>query len=289
MYPKEKTVTTMKMTKLIWLVPFLFLSFRLAAQQTAFTVKVTGHGEPVLLLPGFTCTADVWQETVAAISATHECHAFTFAGFGGVPPIEMPWLPTIKTQLIEYINKNNLHQVTIIGHSLGGTLGMWLVTSQPALFKKLIAVDALPCTGALLMPNFKASQMVYDNPFSKQQLAMDSVHFHQMARQMAAGMSLTKSKHAQLVDWMMKADRKTYVYGYVDMLKLDLREDLANTTVPVVILAATYPNRQQVETTWNQQLAKLPQKRIYYADQSAHFIMYDQPAWFIDRIRENLQ
>ncbi|ADB38111.1 alpha/beta fold hydrolase [Spirosoma linguale] len=279
----------MKITKLVWLFPILFLSSRLLAQQTAFTVKVTGRGEPVFLLPGFTCTADVWQETVAAISTNHECHAFTFAGFGGVPPIGLPWLPTIKTQLIEYIKNKNLHHVTIIGHSLGGTLGMWLVTAEPALFKKLIAVDALPCTGALLMPNFKASQMVYDNPFSKQQLAMDSAHFHQMARQMASGMSLNQTKHDQLVDWMMKADRKTYVYGYVDLLKLDLREELANTTVPVVILAATYPNRQQVETTWNQQLARLKEKHIYYADQSAHFIMYDQPAWFIARIRENLQ
>jgi len=279
----------MKIAKLILLVPFLLLSFGTQAQQAAFTVKVTGQGEPVLLLPGFACTADVWQETVAAISVNHECHAFTFAGFGGVPAIGLPWLPAIKTQLIEYIKKKHLNQVTIIGHSLGGTLGMWLVTTEPALFKKLIAVDALPCTGALLMPNFNASQMVYDNPFSKQQLAMDSAHFRQMARQMASGMSLNPAKHDQLVDWIMQADRKTYVYGYVDLLKLDLREDLANTTVPVVILAATYPSRQQVKATWSQQLAKLKEKRIYYADQSAHFIMYDQPAWFIAKIRENLQ
>ncbi|GAB3883325.1 alpha/beta fold hydrolase [Spirosoma agri] len=279
----------MKITKLVLLITLLFLSCRVQAQQTAFTVKVTGQGDPVLLLPGFTCTADVWQETVAALSATHECHAFTFAGFGGVPPIDMPWLPTIKTQLIDYIKTKKLKSATIIGHSLGGTLGMWLVTSEPALFRKLIAVDALPCTGALLMPNVNPNQMVYDNPFSRQQLAMDSAQFHQMARQMAAGMCLTKARHAQLVDWIMKADRKTYVYGYVDLLKLDLREDLAHTTVPMVILAATYPDRQRVEATWNQQLAKLREKRIYYADQSAHFIMYDQPAWFITKIQENLR
>lgn len=279
----------MKIAKLALILPLFLLAFSTPAQPTAFTVEVTGKGEPVLLLPGFTCTADVWQQTVTAISANHECHAFTFAGFGGVPAIEMPWLPTIKTQLIDYIKKKHLKPVTIIGHSLGGTLGMWLVTSEPALFKKLIAVDALPCTGALLMPNFNPNQIVYDNPFSKQQLAMDSAQFHQMARQMVTGMCLNKAKHPQLIDWILKADRKTYVYGYVDMLKLDLREDLANTPVPVVILAATHPDRQQVEATWNLQLAKLKEKRIHYAEQSAHFIMYDQPAWFIAKIKENLQ
>lgn len=279
----------MKITKLVLLFLLLLPAYQIWAQQTAFTVTVTGQGEPVLLLPGFTCTAQVWQETIDAISANHECHAFTFAGFGDVPPIGLPWLPTIKTQLIDYVKTKKLNQATIIGHSLGGTLGMWLVTAEPTLFKKLIAVDALPCTGAVLMPNFKASQIVYDNPYSKQQLAMDSTQFRQMAQQMAAGMSLNKTKHDQLVKWIIKADRKTYVYGYVDLLKLDLREDLANATVPVIILAATYPDRQRVETTWNQQLAKLQKKRIYYADPSAHFIMYDQPTWFITKIRENLQ
>jgi pimeloyl-ACP methyl ester carboxylesterase len=289
MYLKDKTLTTMKIAKLVLLLSLLLRSFDTPAQQTAFTVEVTGQGEPVLLLPGFTCTAAVWQQTIAAIAATHQCHAFTFAGFGDVPPIDTPWLTTIKTQLIDYIKQKKLNQVTIIGHSLGGTLGMWLVTTEPALFKKLIAVDALPCTGALMMPNFNPSQIVYDNPFSRQQLAMDSVRFHQMARQMVAGMCLNQSKHAQLIDWIIKADRKTYVYGYVDLLKLDLREDLAKVTIPVVILAATHPDRARIETTWNQQLAKLKNKRIHYAEQAAHFIMYDQPDWFIAKIQESLQ
>lgn len=279
----------MKIYRLAWLLPLLLLAWAAPAQQTAFTVDVSGRGEPVFLLPGFTATAQVWQQTVAALSANHECHAFTFAGFGGVPPIEMPWLPTIRTQLIEYIHKKKLKKVTIIGHSLGGTLGMWLVTSEPALFKKLIAVDALPCTGALMMPNFNPNQMVYDNPYSKQQMAMDSTQFRRMATQMAAGMSLNKDKQPQLIDWMLQADRKTYVYGYIDLLKLDLREALANLQVPMVILAATYPNRQQVENTWNQQLAKLKEKHIEYAEPSAHYIMYDQPTWLITKIKENLQ
>lgn len=279
----------MNIPKLVLLLTLILLSRTAPAQHSAFTVEVTGTGEPVFLLPGFTCTSEVWRQTVAAIAATHECHAFTFAGFGGVPPIGMPWLPTIKSQIIDYIQKKKLKPVTIIGHSLGGTLGMWLVTSEPTLFKKLIAVDALPCTGALMIPNFNPNQMVYDNPYSKQQLAMDSLQFRQMAVQMAAGMCLNKEKHPQLVNWMVKADRKTYVYGYIDLLRLDLREALANLNVPMVILAATHPNRQQVEKTWNQQLARLRDKHIEYAESSAHFIMYDQPTWFIAKIKENLQ
>jgi len=278
----------MKPTYIVIAVLFFLSSFRIVAQSKAFTVEVGGKGEPVLLLPGFTCTAQVWQQTIAAISANHECHAFTFAGFGGVPPIEMPWLPTIKDEILAYIRQKKLKNVSIIGHSLGGTLGMWLAATEPKLFKKLIAVDALPCTGVLMMPDFKASDMVYDNPFSKQQLAMDSVSFKKMAVQMVANMCMNKAKHPQLIDWITIADRKTYVYGYVDLLKLDLRDDVARIKIPVVVLAATFPSKQVVEKTWDSQLAKIPNKTIYYADNSAHFIMYDQPEWFLRKIKENL-
>jgi pimeloyl-ACP methyl ester carboxylesterase len=259
------------------------------AQNKAFTVKVTGKGNPVFLFAGFTCTADVWEQTIAAIAANNECHAFTFAGFGGVPSIDTPWLPVIKQEIIAYVKNKKLNNITIIGHSLGGTLGMWLASTETAMFKKLIAVDALPSAGALMMPNFKASDMVYNNPYSKQQLTMDSSSFLTMAKQMAAGMCLTKTKHQQIINWMLMADRKTYVYGYIDLLKLDLREDVANIKIPVVVLAATYPNKQMVEETWNKQLAKLPNKTVYYADNAAHFIMFDQPEWFITKIKENLR
>jgi pimeloyl-ACP methyl ester carboxylesterase len=278
----------MKPTYIAIVFLFFLSSFNAIAQSKSFSVEVSGKGEPILLFPGFTCTAQVWEQTITAISANHECHAFTFAGFGGVPAIGTPWLPVIKDDILTYVRQKKLKNVTIIGHSLGGTLGMWLASAEPMLFKKLIAVDALPCTGALMMPNFKASDMVYDNPFSKQQLSMDSLNFRKMAQQMAAGMCMNKAKHQQLIDWMTTADRKTYVYGYVDLLKLDLREDIARIQVPVVVLAATFPSKQVVEKTWNAQLAKLPNKTIHYADNSAHFIMYDQPEWFLTKIKENL-
>lgn len=257
-------------------------------QYTAFTVTVTGRGAPVLLFPGFTCTGGVWQETVNALSKTHECHVFTFAGFGNTPAIQKPWLPKIKEQVIAYVKQLQLKQPVIIGHSLGGTLALWLAATETSMFKKIIVVDALPASGALMVPNYKAADMQYDNPYSKQLLEMDSAKFAAMAKQSASFMTLNKEKQEQLVRWIQVADRSTYVYGYIDMLKLDLREDIAKITVPVIILAATYPDRKVIEKTYNDQYQQLPGKTIYYADNAAHFVMYDQPVWFLQKITENV-
>lgn len=35
-----------------------------AQQQKVFSVTVTGKGQPVILIPGFSYSGDVWKETV---------------------------------------------------------------------------------------------------------------------------------------------------------------------------------------------------------------------------------
>ncbi|WP_440135364.1 alpha/beta fold hydrolase [Chitinophaga sancti] len=276
----------MKFRCLILSFLFILCSFKGQA-QSAFNVKVVGTGSPILLFPGFGCTGEVWQGITGELSKHYECHIFTFAGFGDVPPIGRPWLSTIKEAVIQYVNSHKIRSATIIGHSLGGTLGLWLAATEPTMFKKIIVVDALPCTGALMMPNFKPENIGYDNPYNQRIREMDSTTFREMAQQQVAYMMLNKEKRSKVVEWFLKADRSTYVDGYVDLLKLDLRNALIK--IPVVILAATYPNKAVIEKNYNEQYANVNEKTIYYADNAAHFIMYDQPEWFLSKITESLK
>ncbi|MEO7530822.1 MAG: alpha/beta hydrolase, partial [Sediminibacterium sp.] len=219
----------------------------------------------------------------------YECHVFTFAGFGGVPSIEDSWLPKIKEEVILYTRRLHLKDAVIIGHSLGGAMGLWLASTEPTLFKKLIVVDALPSTGALMIPNFKAENLQYNNPYSMQLLQMDSTKFRAQLKQQVSYMVLNKEKVEELVNTMAMSDRKTYVNGYTDLLKLDLREEIARISVPVIVLAATFPNKDAIEKNYNTQYEKLANKKIYFADNSAHFIMFDQPDWLLTKLKENIQ
>ncbi|MDG5491139.1 alpha/beta fold hydrolase [Psychroserpens sp. SPM9] len=279
----------MKTIKNKMLFTFVVFSITLQAQTKAFEVEVKGQGDPILLFPGFTSTGDVWKDVVADLSKTYECHIFTFAGFGDVAPIETPWLPKIRNSISQYISHHKLDEATIIGHSLGGTLGLWLATEKNAKYTKVIVVDALPSTGALMMPNFNSETIVYDNPYNKRLLQMDAISFEAMATQMATAMSLNKDKHTLIRDWILKADRKTYVYGYTDLLKLDLRESISKITVPITVLAATEPyGKDLVTKTYETQYKNLKAYTIKFAEESAHFIMFDQPGWLLNRIKEEL-
>ncbi|SEL85317.1 Pimeloyl-ACP methyl ester carboxylesterase [Maribacter orientalis] len=278
----------MKTIKKLMAILLIITSFSVNAQDQPFKVEVIGKGEPILLFPGFTCTGDVWNDTVTELSQDYQCHVFTFAGFGDVPSIQKPWLPKIKEGILSYIAEKQLKNPIVIGHSLGGALALWMATESNS-YKKLIIVDALSSTGALMMPNFNSEYMVYDSPYNKQLLEMNTTDFEAMALQMVTGMTKDTSKQEIIKDWMLQADRETYVYGYTDLLKLDLREDLSKIKVPVTILAATEPyGYDTVKATYETQYKELDEYDIKFAEGSAHFIMYDQPLWFMDNLLNSL-
>jgi pimeloyl-ACP methyl ester carboxylesterase len=120
-------------------------------------------------------------------------------------------------------------------------------------------------------------------------LSMNEEAFTVMANQMAGGMTLTENKKPILVEWMKQADRETYVYGYTDLLKLDLREELANIESPVVIFAATQPyGKDLVKTNIQKQFESLKEYELVMAENAAHFIMFDRPDWFNATLKEYL-
>lgn len=257
--------------------------------QQSFEVVVKGEGAPVLLFPGFGCTGQVWDETVTEISKSKKCYIFTFAGFGNVKAIEKPWFATIKNDLEDYISKNNLQKSTLLGHSVGGTLSLWLASSNPDWFDKIILVDALPASAALMIPNYDGTVIPYDNPQSKSMITMTTVEFEKSNDQSVGYMCNNKEKQKLIATMMNQSDRKNFVYGYIDMLNLDLRSELAKIKVPVTILAATFPNKDIVSKTYQTQYKNLPQVNVLYAENAAHFVMYDQPEWFINQLNTILK
>ena len=274
----------MKNLKMIWYIVVMISTVQLVGQNS-FKVEVYGEGEPLLLFSGFSSTADVYQEIITNFSKDYQVHAFTFAGFGDVAPIQSAWLESIKKDVEIYITKKKLKNISILGHSMGGTLGLWLASDQD-VYKKLILIDALPAMGALMFPNYDSESIQYDSPYNQQLLEMSEADFETMANQMAINLSLDPEGQKRIVEDMLRSDRKTYVYGYTDLLKLDLRQKLANIKVPVYILAANLPYGKEVATiNYKNQYQNLSDYKLHFAENSKHFIMYDQPVWLIDQIK----
>lgn len=272
---------------ILLLVSFGFsLSIYAKNESQPVYVEVTGKGKPIVLIPGFTVPGNIWNPLIKNLEKNYECHIVTLAGFGGKEPISFPWLPKVNESLKNYILKNNLQNATIIGHSLGGTIATWLAVQKDLKLSEIILIDALPASGALMIPDFDPKNLAYESPYNNQQLAMDDITFEQTATAMSKGMSTIKSEQERIKNWILEADRQTYVYGYTDYLKLDLREDLKNISIPVTIIAASKPyGEEMVKQTYKRQYANLKDYEFIIAQDSAHFIMLDKPDWFLEQIQ----
>ena len=99
--------------------------------------------------------------------------------------------------------------------------------------------------------------------------------FKKMATAMSQNMTKTQSKVEVLTNWSINADKKTYVYGYTDLLKLDLRDKLSNINMHTLVLGASFPNKEMIKANYEKQYTMLKKKEILIGETSKHFIMFD--------------
>ncbi|HCY00517.1 MAG TPA: alpha/beta hydrolase [Bacteroidales bacterium] len=254
-----------------------------------FAVEVIGQGKPILYFPGFTAPGSMWKGTVENLDLGRKSYLFSYAGFNGNEPIGMPWYPSIKNSVIEYVKDNNLSDIIIIGHSMGGNLAVEIAAELPNKVSKIIIVDALPCMLDVMMPGVPAESISYESPYNNQMLEMDEQQFKSMATMMASNMTFDENKNDILANWILEADRETWVYGYTDLLKIDLRNILRTVKCETLILGASFPDITKAKGNFEKQYANLSNKTIVMASASKHFLMFDQPEWFYDTVKKFLE
>lgn len=275
--------------KKILLFFLIFYSSFIYAQNQSIKIVKEGKGKTMLLLPGFTCPGEIWNETISQLGKGYEFIKVSYPGFNGIEPIEIPWYGTIKSELKQFIIVNKLSNITIIGHSMGGMLAMDLAAELPEKVDKLILVEAIPCIRQVMMPNVSAEHITFDNPYNNNMIQMSDSLFRNTAESMAQGMTNNKDKTDLLAQWIIESDRKTYVYGYTELLKLDLRDKLANIKAKTLILSADFMGKDVVLKNLESQYEKLDNKEIKIAKSSKHFIMFDQPDWFNNELSKFLK
>jgi len=281
--------------KLFYILPF-FLFFIAAKAQPikAFSVTVTGKGQPIILIPGFSCSGEVWKETVDHLKDRYECHVLTLAGYAGVPPIDTPVLKTVRDEIIRYVKEKKLQQPALLGHSLGAFMSLWVCSAAPGLFGKIICADGVPFISAMEDSSITATAIKNDPRYNAAAVAAnfehipDSGYIDNTTKSML--WQVNDTVHARLIaTWSFHGHRKTLGYSFVEMSSTDLREAIKNIQQPILVLGSIYNgDASNSYRILGQQYRNAINKTIHVAS-SKHFIMYDQPQWFYHEIDTFLQ
>ena len=255
-------------------------------------VTVRGHGPDVVLIPGLTCSADVWDSTAARFESHYRFHIIQVNGFAGTQAranADGPVVQPVVDAIDAYIKANKLKSPKVIGHSLGGTMGLLLVLQHPEDVDVLMIVDALPFSGMLIgaddvaSAEKKAAKMRDDTlKESVEDYANGEKRFLRILVKSDGGRKLA-------TDWAITSDKSVVARATYDDMTTDLRPQLENIKVPVTIVYPWDPKSgySQVQTDWfYQQLnyASLPNKTFARIDNSYHFIMLDQPEAFLKQV-----
>ncbi len=272
----------------LWSFTLLFAAQTSAQPFTAFKVEVTGKGKPILLIPGYSCSGDVWKETVDHLKQRYECHVFTLAGYAGVPAIDTPVLKTVRDEIIRYVKTKQITKPMLIGHSLGAFMSLWISSLEPGLFGKMICVDGVPFISAMADSTVTAGAIKNDPRYDAAATAKsfenipDSGYIDQNTKAMLFQVNDTL-RARQIATWGYTCDRKTLGYTLVEMSTTDLRQNIKKITQPVLVLGSLYGNEANSYRILQHQYRNLQNKTIHVAN-SKHFIMYDQPDWFYNEI-----
>jgi pimeloyl-ACP methyl ester carboxylesterase len=107
--------------------------------------KIEGTGQPLIILHGFLGMSDNWKTLSTQYAAQgFQVHALDLRNHGRSFHSDEFTYEAMAADILEYCNANNLDQIDIIGHSMGGKVAMLFAVTYPEKVTKLIVADIAP-------------------------------------------------------------------------------------------------------------------------------------------------
>ncbi len=279
-----------------------FLVFALALAASAhgaefsserISVSTEGEGADVILIPGLGCSTRVWREMVRALPG-YRYHLVQLAGFAGLArgqnndgPVAAP----AADEIARYIGVLGLDKPAVLGHSMGGTIGMMIAVRHPEALSRLMVIDMPPFLGALFGPPGTTPDSI--KPMADSLLAMMRSS-DPLARRLRTSANLermidTLPMRAGALEDAMASDPETVARAYHELMVTDLRPELGAIRIPVTVLyvdsRASGMTERKVDAGYKDAYATLPGVTLKRIPSSAHFIMWDQSEQFQSEVK----
>jgi N-formylmaleamate deformylase len=259
---------------------------------TAFRVEVSGHGPPMILIPGLSSSGETWTTTVEHLRDRYTCHVLTLAGFAGVPPVPPPLLPTVKTALARYIAEQRMDRPVVVGHSLGGALALDFAADHPELVGALVIVDSVAFGGIIVGASTVEQAQPIADQIHAQMSGQTQAQYQAVVRSgvFTKSMVTSPADHERVVGWGVASDPATVADAFASLLVLDLRPRLARITSPTLVIGTWIGlrdhgvDRNAAMQTFHDQYAGLARLHFAMTDTARHFVMFDDFPWFVAQV-----
>ena len=262
--------------------------------QTAFrsrriTVTTRGRGADVLLIPGLASTAEVWRGVADRLSGKRRLHLISVRGFGDLQAganASGAVMAAVAAEVRRYIAEPGLERPAIIGHSMGGQVGLRVAADAGGRIGRVMVVDSSPFFPALISPQATVGDV---EPIA--QLAYQAIHFlgdeALRSRGRDLGLELGGATNAVFgtLGWQ-GGDRRVLAQSLYEVMTVDLRQRLPDITAPVTVVygwsADEASPRSRTDRLFRGAYARLRNPAAFVPIEGAeHMVMIDQPTRFM--------
>lgn len=263
------------------------------SKKYSFNIEIKGKGKPIILIPGLASSGKVWEETTDTLEKNFECHILTLAGFANQKAISIKngYLPIIENEIIKYIQAELDEKPIVIGHSLGGFLSLSIGSSQPKLLEKIIIVDSYPFMSLAYNPNATVESVLPQAKMMKEMMLSTSDSLFIQQQKMTMPTMITDPTNIKLATkWSIQSDRNTIAQAMYELMTTDLRKKLEKVKIPILVFGSWYGakdygiTKETVKANYKNQFLKAENCQIKIAETAKHFIMWDEPKWFINSV-----
>ncbi|CAB3749379.1 alpha/beta fold hydrolase [Paraburkholderia humisilvae] len=241
-------------------------------QSGDMLVRVSGAGAPLILLHGYTTTAEFWREQVDAFSAGYRVIRPNLPGHGISPsPKQRAYtIDAFVADLEHMFEQFELRDAVLVGLSMGGVIAQQFALKHPARLRALAVVDT---TSHGFGPDVQV-----DNVFS----AIDRLGVV-AASQQVARRSFSPSTPAALIHWAEQEVAQTPEFvareAVASLGTIDNHTALAQLDVPTLVMVGGEDRiTPLVESRKLNALIRGSQLEII--EHAAHFPMLEQPEAF---------
>ena len=257
------------------------------------SVVTRGSGPDIIMIPGLTGHRDNWGPAIETLDDRYRLHLVQVNGFAGVAAganADGPVAAPVAEEIARYIRQARLNRPAIVGHSMGGTIGMMLAARHPATVGRLIVVDMMPYMGTVFAPPNSTAEAVRQaaDQFRAMILAQPLDAPTHPLGQMLSTMTRVDSMKPVLARRLAASDPRTVSNAFHELIVTDLRPELSRISVPMTVLFVKPANvpmsTEQFDAAMRDLYGNAKGVRLVRVEESNHFIHWDQPARFVSEV-----
>ncbi|MGI9464561.1 MAG: alpha/beta fold hydrolase [Aestuariivirgaceae bacterium] len=227
-------------------------------------------------LHGIGGSADTWQPQVAHFQGRFEVLAWNAPGHGGTPPLDKVSVANLAGRLAEDIDRAGLEKTVVVGHSFGGMVAQQFVRDYPGKVAGLVLSATSAAFGSP------------DGDFQKQFVADrtrpldEGKSMAQMASQVMPKLLGSNAGQAAIDiarNAMSTVPEQTYRATVALLTTFDLRADLANIAVPVLVIAGEQ-DRMTPPQMMERMALRIPGARFELMKDTGHLAPMEKPIEF---------